>query len=68
MITSVSLAYLSSSGDRALKAKAAIEDQKQSAKGMARPKDSKPDDKGATKPADKPAAPETPAPAPASSN
>jgi preprotein translocase subunit SecG len=75
MITSVSLAYLSSSGDRALKAKAALEDQKHSAQGTARPKDTKaddkgaakPDDKGATKPADKPAeAP--PAPAPASSN
>lgn len=76
MATSVSLAYLSSSGDRALKAKAAIEDQKHAAQGMARPKETKPDDKGATKPEDKgapkpegkPATPEAPPPAPASSN
>jgi preprotein translocase subunit SecG len=44
MLTSVSLAYLSSSGDRALKAKAALEEQKHNAKGTARPKD-KPDTK-----------------------
>lgn len=38
MLTSVSLAYLSSSGDRALKARAVLEEQKHSAKGTARPK------------------------------
>ncbi len=65
MITSVSLAYLSSSGDRALKAKAAIEEQKHNSAGTARPKEGKPEDKGAPKPAEKPA--ETPPPAPAPS-
>src|SRR6478672_9279434 len=49
MLTSVSLAYLSSSGDRALKARAAMESQKKNDKGTARPKDSS-------------AAPATPAP------
>src|SRR5271156_6875164 len=39
MLTSVSLAYLSSSGDRALKARAAMEAQKKAEKGTARPKD-----------------------------
>src|ERR1700678_643427 len=37
MLTSVSLAYLSSSGDRALKARAAMEAQKKAEKGTARP-------------------------------
>jgi preprotein translocase subunit SecG len=50
MLTSVSLAYLSSSGDRALKARAAMESQKKNDKGTARPKDS------SAAPADKPAA------------
>ncbi len=45
MLTSVSLAYLSSSGDRALKARAALEEQKHNAKGTARPKDPKTDTK-----------------------
>ena len=67
MLTSVSLAYLSSSGDRALRAKAAVEQQKKNEKGTARPKESgtpaggmtapqneKPGDKPADKPADKP--------------
>jgi preprotein translocase subunit SecG len=45
MLTSVSLAYLSSSGDRALKARAALEEHKQSAKGTARPKETKTDTK-----------------------
>jgi preprotein translocase subunit SecG len=45
MLTSVSLAYLSSSGDRALKARAALEEQKHNAKGTARPKDTKSDAK-----------------------
>jgi preprotein translocase subunit SecG len=40
MLTSVSLAYLSSSGDRALKARAAMEAQKKAEKGTARPKES----------------------------
>src|SRR3954469_11224949 len=39
MLTSVSLAYLSSSGDRALKAKAAVELQKKNDRGTARPKE-----------------------------
>jgi preprotein translocase subunit SecG len=67
MLTSVSLAYLSSSGDRALKAKAVLEQQKKNDKGTARPKESgtkpaesapaneKPADKPADKPNDKPA-------------
>lgn len=61
MITSVSLAYLSSSGDRALKARAALEEHKQSAKGTARPKDTKTDTKpeGSATPA-----PPTPPPSP----
>jgi preprotein translocase subunit SecG len=54
MLTSVSLAYLSSSGDRALKAKAAQEAQKRTNdKGTARPKDGKSD----PKPTDAPPAP-----------
>lgn len=56
MITSVSLAYLSSSGDRALKAKAAVEAQKHKDRGTARPKDKEApkDDKGGDKgPSDK---------------
>jgi len=40
MLTSVSLAYLSSSGDRALKAKMAVEQQKKNDRGTARPKES----------------------------
>src|SRR6478672_2423780 len=39
MLTSVSLAYLSSSGDRAIRARAAMEQQKKTEKGTARPKD-----------------------------
>jgi preprotein translocase subunit SecG len=64
MLTSVSLAYLSSSGDRALKARAALEEHKQSAKGTARPKETKTDGSAAT-PAP-PAPPPSPSP-PASS-
>src|SRR5690242_9890347 len=66
MLTSVSLAYLSSSGDRALKAKAAQESTKKlNDKGTARPKEPAaptPATGGADapKPQDKP---ETPAPA-----
>jgi preprotein translocase subunit SecG len=56
MLTSVSLAYLSSSGDRALKAKAQ-ETLKHNDKGTARPKEPKPE----PKPADVPGAtPESP--------
>jgi preprotein translocase subunit SecG len=69
MLTSVSLAYLSSSGDRALKARAAVEAHKRNDKGTARPKDAPATpasedkgDRGAT-PAPAPA-PEKPAPAP----
>ena len=58
MLTSVSLAYLSSSGDRGLKAKAAVEAKKHDDKGTARPKDSAtpaPKDKPPVdKPVDKP--------------
>lgn len=77
MLTSVSLAYLSSSGDRALKARAAMEAQKKAEKGTARPKDTAaaatpssapvttppatPDTSAPTTPAP---TPETPAPAP----
>lgn len=39
MLTSVSLAYISSSGDRALKAKLALEDKKLKDKGSARSKE-----------------------------
>jgi preprotein translocase subunit SecG len=39
MITSVSLAYLSSSGDRALKAKVMMEEKKHNDRGTARPKE-----------------------------
>ena len=60
MLTSVSLAYFSSSGDRALKAKAAVEAQKHKDRGTARPKDKEApkdapkDDKGGDKgPSDK---------------
>ncbi len=41
MITSVSLAYLSSSGDRSIRAKAALEDKKRAERGVARPKEVK---------------------------
>jgi preprotein translocase subunit SecG len=59
MLTSVSLAYLSSSGDRALKAKAAQEAQKKVGdKGTARPKETKTD----PKPTDTPPAPPASAP------
>jgi preprotein translocase subunit SecG len=60
MLTSVSLAYLSSSGDRALRAKSALEEQKRTGKGSARPKETKPD----TKPAAPPPASGGPTPPP----
>src|SRR5882672_4559830 len=41
MLTSVSLAYLSSSGDRSIRAKVAVEDKKRSERGVARPKEAK---------------------------
>jgi preprotein translocase subunit SecG len=59
MLTSVSLAYLSSSGDRALKARAAMEAQKKAEKGTARPKDSAA--APATPPGETPTPPEQPA-------
>jgi preprotein translocase subunit SecG len=62
MLTSVSLAYLSSSGDRALKARQAVEQTKRDDKGTARPKESGTAPSGAKAPeapADK--APEKPA-------
>jgi preprotein translocase subunit SecG len=69
MLTSVSLAYLSSSGDRALKAKAAQEAAKQKDQGTARPKSEAPKDAAPPptekKPAEAPKPPtdkETPAP------
>jgi preprotein translocase subunit SecG len=54
MLTSVSLAYLSSSGDRALRARTAMEESKVKEKGTARPKEAKPE--GSTAP---PTAPPT---------
>ncbi len=65
MITSVSLAYLSSSGDRALKARAAIAAEDNAKKGTARPREkseSPPETNGANK-APAPTPNETPAPA-----
>src|SRR5271156_3550042 len=73
MLTSVSLAYLSSSGDRAIRARVAHEAQKKAEKGTARPKDSSggaaaPAPSGAAAPANAPEAPSSePAPAPAPS-
>ena len=66
MLTSVSLAYISSSGDRAIKVRAAMEEKKRLDKGSASP-GAKSGDKPAEKPAgDKPTdmspAPMTPAP------
>jgi preprotein translocase subunit SecG len=77
MLTSVSLAYLSSSGDRALRARAALEEQRHASK-PAKAKDDKTSGEGATKtpaapsstPAEgtktpsAPASPPSPAPAP----
>jgi preprotein translocase subunit SecG len=60
MITSVSLAYLSSSGDRAMKARVALEAQKKAEKGTARPKESSPAPAPVTSASA--AAPSTPAP------
>jgi preprotein translocase subunit SecG len=71
MLTSVSLAYLSSSGDRAIRARVALEAQKKAEKGTARPKDTAaaPAPSGAPAPAtNAPEAPSSaPAPAPAPS-
>jgi preprotein translocase subunit SecG len=60
MLTSVSLAYLSSSGDRGLKARAAMEAQKKAEKGTARAKDPTPAPAPAT--SGGASAPESPAP------
>jgi preprotein translocase subunit SecG len=57
MITSVSLAYLSSSGDRALKARAALEEKKKNERVKDRPKEQKTDSPGAAGDAPKPDAP-----------
>jgi len=54
MLTSVSLAYLSTSGDRLLKAKVAMEEKKRTERGTARPKEATPE-------APKTEAPATPA-------
>jgi preprotein translocase subunit SecG len=69
MITSVSLAYLSSSGDRALKAKVMMEEKKHNERGTARPKESAtpapestPGAGGAGNSAPPPEAPPAPAP------
>jgi preprotein translocase subunit SecG len=68
MLTSVTLAYKSSEGDRELKQRAAQEAKKTKGdKGMARPKDPATAGSGAatdTKPADAPATPAPPASAP----
>jgi preprotein translocase subunit SecG len=76
MLTSVSLAYISSSGDRALRARAAAEEQRHGTKAT-KAKDDKPKDApGAAVPAGAPSggmspvegpAPAAPAPAPAPS-
>ena len=64
MLTSVSLAYISSSGDRAIKVRAAMEEKKRLDKGSAsKPSGDKPADKPAgDKPTDMSPAPTTPAP------
>jgi preprotein translocase subunit SecG len=62
MITSVSLAYLSSSGDRTLKAKAAQEAQKYTDKGTARPKSEAPKEDKSPAPTAPEAPKDTPAP------
>jgi hypothetical protein len=68
MLTSVSLAYLSSSGDRALKAKVAAEAGRHKDKGQLkeRPKDAPPTDSATPAPSGDTPAPsgDTPAPAP----
>src|SRR5580658_6534401 len=68
MLTSVTLAYLSSSGDRAIRARVALEAQKKAEKGTARPKDTTttaPAPSGAAAPANNvpPAPSSEPAPA-----
>ncbi|MGH7286269.1 MAG: preprotein translocase subunit SecG [Polyangiaceae bacterium] len=63
MMTSVSLAYLSSSGDRALKARAAIAAEDAAKKGTARPREKSDTDKPeAPKDEKAPAPNETPSP------
>ena len=67
MLTSVSLAYLSSSGDRAMQARVAMEAKKKAEKGIARPKDAAAVPSAATSASSAPAtnAPEVPSSAPA---
>jgi len=60
MLTSVSLAYLSSSGDRALKVRAAMEAQKKADKGTARTKDTSAAPPASAAAPEAPAAPATP--------
>jgi preprotein translocase subunit SecG len=75
MLTSVSLAYLSSSGDRALRAKVAEEESRRKVKGQKREKEKSdaPTSSGSAAPAPSTSAPEpeplpmTPDPAPAPS-
>src|ERR1700724_2677644 len=71
MLTSVSLAYLSSSGDRALKARAAMEAQKKTEKGTARRRGTAPATSAAAPAQDEPGksapAPEAPGKAPSDS-
>jgi len=62
MITSVSLAYMSSAGDRALKAKVAMEAGRKKDKGELKKKDVAPSDSAA--PSAAPSAPPAPTPAP----
>ena len=61
MLTSVSLAYISSSGDRAMKAKLAVEEKKLKDKGIARPPTAKDETKDSEK-RDKDKAPVPPLP------
>jgi preprotein translocase subunit SecG len=62
MITSVSLAYLSSSGDRALRAKVAEEESRRKVKGQKRDKEKSETPSPAPSPS--PPSPEAPSPAP----
>ena len=64
MITSVSLAYISSTGDRALRSRAAVEEQKHATKAPVKAKDDKPAGAAATTPPTAPSTEPTPPSAP----
>lgn len=67
MLTSVSLAYLSSSGDRALRAKVAEEDSRRKVKGQKREKDKSGTPPGGSTSAAPPTSAPSPTPSPAPS-